>query len=214
MRWGQVRDQYDSPMFRRHCQSLAAGELEQALEYRRSGYQVLGFIMVDGSPVCGLKKTPQPALEGQVWGGMTRYIPRAAFCMWSRRVLRDPAGRGSAPGPGRHSVCEHARGARRRLVRGCAASRSRRCSKESDRVNSLERLIASGNGEPIDCVPVAPGIGHYAAFQARQPMTKVAFDPGADGRRRAEEPGSATGMTRAARSPTTASAPRVWAARP
>lgn len=44
-------------------------------------------------------------------------------------------------------------------------------------MNSLERLIAAGNGERTDCVPVAPGIGHYAAFRARQPMTKVAFNP-------------------------------------
>ena len=36
-------------------------------------------------------------------------------------------------------------------------------------MNSLERLIASGNGEPVDVVPVAPGIG--------EPMTKVAYDP-------------------------------------
>ena len=26
-------------------------------------------------------------------------------------------------------------------------------------------------------VPVAPGIGHYSAFQAREPMSKVALDP-------------------------------------
>ena len=44
-------------------------------------------------------------------------------------------------------------------------------------MNSLERLIASGEGERLDCVPVAPGIGHYAAIKARQPMTKVAWDP-------------------------------------
>lgn len=44
-------------------------------------------------------------------------------------------------------------------------------------MNSLERLIASGNGEPLDHVPVAPGIGHYAAVKAGQPMTKVAWDP-------------------------------------
>jgi uroporphyrinogen decarboxylase len=44
-------------------------------------------------------------------------------------------------------------------------------------MNSLERLIASGKGEPLDCVPVAPGVGHYAAYQARQPMTRVAYDP-------------------------------------
>jgi MtaA/CmuA family methyltransferase len=44
-------------------------------------------------------------------------------------------------------------------------------------MNSLERLIASGKGELLDCVPVAPGIGHYAAVKASQPMTKVAFSP-------------------------------------
>jgi uroporphyrinogen decarboxylase len=44
-------------------------------------------------------------------------------------------------------------------------------------MNSLERLIASGNGEPLDYVPVVPGIGHYAAIKAGQPMTKVAFNP-------------------------------------
>jgi uroporphyrinogen decarboxylase len=44
-------------------------------------------------------------------------------------------------------------------------------------MNSLERLITSGKGEKLDCVPVAPGIGHYAAIKAGYPMTKVAFDP-------------------------------------
>jgi uroporphyrinogen decarboxylase len=44
-------------------------------------------------------------------------------------------------------------------------------------MNSLERLIASGKGEPLDCVPVAPGIGHYAAVKAGQPMTRVAWNP-------------------------------------
>jgi uroporphyrinogen decarboxylase len=44
-------------------------------------------------------------------------------------------------------------------------------------MNSLERLIASGKGEVLDRVPVAPGIGHYAAFSNGQPMTEVAFDP-------------------------------------
>lgn len=44
-------------------------------------------------------------------------------------------------------------------------------------MNSLERLIASSDGEPIDRVPVAPGIGHYSAIKAGEPMTKVAWDP-------------------------------------
>lgn len=44
-------------------------------------------------------------------------------------------------------------------------------------MNSLERLIASGKGERLDCVPVAPGIGHYAAVKAGQPVTAVAWNP-------------------------------------
>ena len=33
------------------------------------------------------------------------------------------------------------------------------------------------SGQPLDCVPVAPGIGHYAAVKAGQPMTKVTWNP-------------------------------------
>jgi uroporphyrinogen decarboxylase len=44
-------------------------------------------------------------------------------------------------------------------------------------MNSLERLIASSKGEPTDRVPVAPGIGHYAAVMAGKPLTQVAYDP-------------------------------------
>jgi uroporphyrinogen decarboxylase len=44
-------------------------------------------------------------------------------------------------------------------------------------MNSLERLIASGKGESLDRVPVAPGIGHYAAIKAGKPMTQVAWNP-------------------------------------
>lgn len=79
MRWGYVRDQYASPMFRRQLQAMAEQLVDQAEEYHRSGYQVLGFVMVDGSPVCGLAKTPQPAIPGQMWGGMVRYVPPQEF---------------------------------------------------------------------------------------------------------------------------------------
>jgi predicted secreted protein len=77
MRWGQVRDQYDTPMFRRHCQRLAESLLDQAEEYRRAGYRIVGFVLVDGSPVCGLNRTPQPAQPDVAWGGMTCYLPES-----------------------------------------------------------------------------------------------------------------------------------------
>ena len=78
-RWGQVRDQYDTPMFRRYCQDLAEGVVDQAEDYSKGEYRILAFMMVDGSPVCGLKRTPQPAVEGERWGGMVWYLPEQHF---------------------------------------------------------------------------------------------------------------------------------------
>jgi predicted secreted protein len=76
MRWGQVRDQYDSPMFRRACQAMAETIMEQVEEYSRAGYRVLAFLMIDGSPVCGLNMTPQPLSSDQLLGGMNWYLPQ------------------------------------------------------------------------------------------------------------------------------------------
>lgn len=75
MRWGQVRDQYDTPMFRNHCSKLADDVLGMVEEYQRSNYQVLGFVMMDGSPVCGLQMTSMPGVADQTWGGKVLYIP-------------------------------------------------------------------------------------------------------------------------------------------
>jgi predicted secreted protein len=75
MRWGMVQDQYNTPMFRRHCQRLAELVVDQAQNYLQCGYKVPGFIMMDGSPVCGLNRTPKPKNPEELWGGMTWYIP-------------------------------------------------------------------------------------------------------------------------------------------
>ena len=79
MRWGHVKDQYNSPMFRRHCQALATSVLDQAEEYRRAGYQIAGFVMMDGSPVCGLNRTPRPKDPEVLWGGMAWYVPESEY---------------------------------------------------------------------------------------------------------------------------------------
>ncbi len=78
MRWGQVKDQYNTPMFRRHCQRLAESVVDMAENYLQCGYQVLGFVMMDGSPVCGLNRTPRPK-NGTLWGGMTWYLPESEY---------------------------------------------------------------------------------------------------------------------------------------
>lgn len=79
MRWGQVKDQYNTPMFRRHCQRIAEQVVDQAENYLQCGYQVLGFIMMDGSPVCGLNRTPRPKNPEELWGGMAWYVPESEY---------------------------------------------------------------------------------------------------------------------------------------
>jgi predicted secreted protein len=79
MRWGQVYDQYNNPMFRRHCRRLAEEVVDQVENYRQCGYQVLGFVMMDGSPVCGLNRTPRPKDPNVLWGGMAWYVPESEY---------------------------------------------------------------------------------------------------------------------------------------
>ena len=83
MRWGQVKNQYDTPMFRRHCEGLAEEVFDQVEEYQRGRYQVLGFVMMDGSPVCGLKNTFQPTRKDSVWGGKVWYLPKGKLAAGS-----------------------------------------------------------------------------------------------------------------------------------
>jgi predicted secreted protein len=79
MRWGQVYDQYSNPWFRRHCLRIAQEVVDQAENYLQCNYQVLGFVMMDGSPVCGLNRTPRPKDSSVMWGGMTWYVPESEY---------------------------------------------------------------------------------------------------------------------------------------
>lgn len=79
MRWGQVKKQYSSPMFLKHCRKLADQILDQVEDYIRTGHEVIGFIMRDGSPTCGLNTAAVSADEDQVWGGMVWNVPLQKF---------------------------------------------------------------------------------------------------------------------------------------
>ncbi|HIK45840.1 MAG TPA: hypothetical protein IGR64_13300, partial [Leptolyngbyaceae cyanobacterium M65_K2018_010] len=70
MRWGMVKKMYGNPMFRRHCRQIAEQMCDQVQTYRDNGHQVIGFVMRDGSPTCGLKCAAVEADADQVWGGM------------------------------------------------------------------------------------------------------------------------------------------------
>ncbi|AZO94725.1 CD3072 family TudS-related putative desulfidase [Halocella sp. SP3-1] len=63
-RWGHVREQFDTPYFRKHCRQIFEPYLQQIKGYLASNYQILGLIGIDGSPSCGVNKT----CSGN-WGG-------------------------------------------------------------------------------------------------------------------------------------------------
>lgn len=79
MRWGQVYEQFHTPMFRAHCRKIAESVADMAENYLQNGYQVLGFVMVEGSPVCGLSLIPRPTDRNMLWGGMNWYKPESAL---------------------------------------------------------------------------------------------------------------------------------------
>lgn len=70
MRWGQVKEMYGNPMFRRHCRAIAEQVCDMAQTYQENRHEVIGFVMRDGSPTCGLYCAAVAADEAQTWGGM------------------------------------------------------------------------------------------------------------------------------------------------
>lgn len=56
-RWGMTKEQYDTIGYRKHCRALAEGVVEQLVEHRAAGAQIVEIIGVDGSPSCGVFRT-------------------------------------------------------------------------------------------------------------------------------------------------------------
>lgn len=64
-RFGQVKEQYDTPFFRKHCSILIEPLIQQMEEYKRNGHQILGVFAIKGSPSCGYLHT----VSGPKWLG-------------------------------------------------------------------------------------------------------------------------------------------------
>lgn len=99
MRWGMVKKMYSTPMFRRHCRHLAEQLCDQVQTYRDNGHQVIGFVMRDGSPTCGLRCAAVEADGAQVWGGMVWHAnPLQCFAptpgVFTEELLAEWQGRG------------------------------------------------------------------------------------------------------------------------
>ena len=78
-RWGQVKQQYSTPMFRTHCRKIAVQMFDQIENYAETGHRVIGIVMRDGSPTCGLHRTAVSADDEQIWGGMVWQVPKQRF---------------------------------------------------------------------------------------------------------------------------------------
>lgn len=64
-RWGHVKEQFDTPYYRKHCRSIFEPILEQIEDYINNGYKIKTLIAINGSPSCGYNLT----CSSPVWGG-------------------------------------------------------------------------------------------------------------------------------------------------
>lgn len=64
-RFGQVKEQYDTPFFRKHCSILIEPLIQQIEEYKRNGHKIIGVFGIKGSPSCGYLHT----VSGPNWLG-------------------------------------------------------------------------------------------------------------------------------------------------
>lgn len=65
-RWSQTREQYDTPMFRRHCKTIAVRLVDQIQQYIDNGMKVSVVVGVEGSPSCGVSETSSGYMGGKV----------------------------------------------------------------------------------------------------------------------------------------------------
>lgn len=56
-RWGHVKEQFDTPHFRKTCKTLLENYVDQIEDYIKNDFSILGVIGINGSPSCGVDKT-------------------------------------------------------------------------------------------------------------------------------------------------------------
>lgn len=64
-RWGHVKEQFDTPCFRKHSREIFSPILDQIQDYLKNGYNIKALVGIDGSPSCGINKT----CSSIKWGG-------------------------------------------------------------------------------------------------------------------------------------------------
>lgn len=64
-RWSQVIEQYDTPVYRRHCKTLCRQSVDQIDHFLRDESFTLVIIALEGSPSCGYQYTG----SSETWRG-------------------------------------------------------------------------------------------------------------------------------------------------
>lgn len=86
-RWGHVKEQLDTPHFRKVSGELLSPIVMQLQDYQRNGYDLVAVVGLDGSPSCGVTRT----CSGSAWRGIfwIRRKPGAVSPEWCGR--KNPA---------------------------------------------------------------------------------------------------------------------------
>ncbi len=56
-RLGKSKEQYDTPSYREHCETILATVIDSIKDYLDNGYIIAGVIGIKGSPSCGVYHT-------------------------------------------------------------------------------------------------------------------------------------------------------------
>ncbi len=64
-RWGHVRDQFDTPFFRKTSSKLLEPFVVEVEDYIKNDYTFIGIVGIDGSPSCGINIS----CASPEWGG-------------------------------------------------------------------------------------------------------------------------------------------------
>ena len=65
-RWGHVKDQFETPHFRKKSKLMLENTLDNIIDYRNNGYDLLGVIGIKGSPSCGVNTTCRGNWDGSI----------------------------------------------------------------------------------------------------------------------------------------------------
>ena len=67
-RWGHVKDQFNTPHFKKQSKKLIENIIDNVIDYKNNGYEILGVIGIKGSPSCGVTVTCLGNWYGEVGG--------------------------------------------------------------------------------------------------------------------------------------------------